>query len=384
MQSVSLDLAGSRRSHPLFARLEALGIPGNKTEHYRRFAVKPLLNAAYDLVEVHGEHAAESGAVLRIENGEVVEVPAGVSVSFADPFEADENHFDALYFLTHLAAPKVICLEIGRDADIEIVHRFEREKALLPYRLCVTVAPGVKAKVFESFETAGSTSSLMLYGIDARIETEATLRWVRDQNGSASECAVIGSHRYDVAARGALELKTFDFGSAKALHLYKIDLDEYAWCDAEHLLLASHDARRGNVVQINHNRPYAKSAQNARNILKDEATGIFDGLIRVGHDARYTSAHQNSKAILLGEHAFMYAKPQLEIYTDELEASHGSTTGELDEDALFYLRSRGIEHDEAQKMLVLAFANALIDTAGDDNIVERIRTDFEAAYFEHA
>jgi len=122
----------------------------------------------------------------------------------------------------------------------------------------------------------------------------------------------------------------------------------------------------------------------AKSIVREMATGIFDGRIRVDQKARYTNTRQHSSAILLNDNAFMEAKPQLEIYTDELEASHGATTGQLDEASLFYLRSRGIAHDEARKMLILAFANELIEAVEDHEVAELIRADFESAYYERS
>lgn len=380
MSAVSLDMVSQMAQSPLYDCLNVLGIPGNKTEQYRHFAVKPLLERHYALADTP-EHAPKTGAALIIENGAVTEVPAGVTVTYEMPFDADTAHYDALYFLSHLLAPAVISVEISEACAFEIRHRVTLTETLLPYRIVVRVAPNVRAEIFETFERSGSVESLLLYGIDAEIAEHATLRWVRDESATATEAALIGTHRFDVGPNGALELKTFDFGTAQGLHLYKIDLDEYGWCDADHLLMASGNARRGNVVHINHNSPYAKCVQDARTILKDKAVGIFDGLVRVGEPARYASARQNSKSVLLDSGAYMYAKPQLEIYIDELEASHGATIGQLDEDALFYLRSRGIREDEARKMLVLAFADVLIESIGEGTIAERIHADFEAAYF---
>lgn len=382
MQPVTLDLVPSDSQNPLFARLQELGLPGNKTEHYRRFAIKPLLARDYSLVSA-AEHTPTTGDALVIENGRVTEIPQGCSVTYASPYDADETHFDALYYLSHLLAPAVVCIEVTEACRLTLRHVIDRAQSLLPYRLCISVADNVRCEVFETFTTDGSSESFVLYGIDETVGAHGVLHWVRDQYTDASHTALVGSHRFDVRANGALELKTFDFGSGRALHLYKIDLDTYAWCDAGHLLMASGDAKRGNVVHINHDKPYAKCAQDARTILKGNATGIFDGLVRVGSEARYASAYQNSKAVLLDEHAYMYAKPQLEIYTDELEASHGATIGELDEESLFYLRSRGIAEAEARKILVLAFADALIEGVGEGDVATRIRADFERAYFDN-
>jgi Fe-S cluster assembly protein SufD len=78
----------------------------------------------------------------------------------------------------------------------------------------------------------------------------------------------------------------------------------------------------------------------------------------------------------------MASKPQLEIYIDDLEASHGSTTGQLDKDAMFYLQSRGINKQDAKKMLILAFANELIEQIEDENLKNMVQNSFEIAYYD--
>ncbi|MFA6137477.1 MAG: SufD family Fe-S cluster assembly protein [Sulfurimonas sp.] len=378
MQPVTLELANAK--HPLYERLSSLGLPGNKTEHYKHFAIKSLLAREYTLNMPEAFRPSE-GEKLVIQDGMVTEFPKGVKVSLKDDFTVDIEHYDALYFLSHALTSAVIFIEVLEDAVFELEHEFTQKQTFLPYRISLKTAANTKVEVFEKFRTQGSEKSLLLYGVDAEVSTDSTLCWIRDENTLHKEATVIGTHHYNVAKRGALELKTFDFGSGLALHLYKIDLSDYAWVDASHLVLATEEARRGNVALINHNKPYSKSVQEARSIIKGKATGIFNSRIYVGHDARYSNAKQNSKAVLLSEDASMYAKPQLEIYIDELEASHGATIGQLDLDALFYLRSRGIALDEARKMLVLAFADTLINTVSNKEAVKKIHTDFETAYY---
>ena len=364
-------------NHPLYQYFNTLGMPNSKTEQYKKFPIKAILAKEYTLQELNTFHIIQ-GSKLSITNGLITEVPQNVNITFEEKFNPDLEHYDALYFMSHIFTSKVISIEVLEDSSFEIEHIFNKSQTLLPYRISITITKNKKVKVFESFHMNESTDSLFLYGVDANILANSTLTWIRKENREDGEANVIGSHKYNVSKQAALELKTFDFGSASSLHLYKIDLDNYAWIDALHLLLADKDARRGNVIQINHNSEYAKSVQEARSILKDTATGIFDSKIFVAHNAKYANAAQNSKAILLDENAHMYAKPQLEIYTDELEASHGSSIGTLDEDALFYLCSRGISLGDARKMLVLAFANTLVDTIDNEKYKTKIRTDFES------
>ncbi len=363
-------------NHPNYNKINQFGMPNTKTEQYKNFPIKSILEREYIFKRLEYTQM-KVGEKLIIDNGSITEYPAGINIRFEKTFGLDEEHYDVLYFSSHALAKVTAYIEIFEDIEFEIKHIFSQKETLLAYRIAIKVMPNIKVKVYETFHTSESQESLFLYGVDVDIKNDSTMLWIRNENRKENEAAVIGTHKYAVQKQGVLELKTFDYGDANSLHLYKIDLAEYAWVDAAHLLLASNKARRGNVVQINHKKPYSKSVQEARSILKDSATGIFDAKIYVGPNAPYSNASQNAKAILLDESTHMYAKPQLEIYIDELEASHGSSIGSLDEEALFYLCSRGIRLQEARKMLVLSFANRLIDTVEDKKYAEEIRKNFE-------
>lgn len=374
--------ASGRQKIALADRFIELGVPGNKTEQYRHFGIKPLLEKAYLRTDAKQGKPAITAKTLTLTNGIVTTVPEAVKVTFQSEAEADMAHYDALYYLSHLLAPHYIVVTIEHDCDITILHQLDSRQTVLPYRIVVKTAPSCRAKVYETFTDSGSSGSLLLYGLDVAIGKNGALTWIRNQTVNADDAAVIGSHRYAAAPHAELTLQSFDFGKGRAMHLYKNDLADHTEAKLSHLLFAAGKAHRGNVVNLRHNGTYAKSLHRAKSIVKDNATGIFDGRIRVGHDARYASAKQSANAILLNDHAFMEAKPQLEIYTDELEASHGATTGQLDEGALFYLRSRGIGPDEARKMLILAFANEMIEEVEDAAVAAQVRDDFEKAYYK--
>ena len=108
---------------------------------------------------------------------------------------------------------------------------------------------------------------------------------------------------------------------------------------------------------IEHTSPNCTSNQHYKGVLDDVSTGAFNGKIHVYPDAQKTEAFQTNNNILMTDTAKMNSKPQLEIYADDVKCSHGATVGQLDEDALFYLQSRGISRDESRLMLMNAFAN---------------------------
>lgn len=115
-----------------------------------------------------------------------------------------------------------------------------------------------------------------------------------------------------------------------------------------------------NHTEIEHAKPRAKSQELYKGILSGAAHAVFNGKILVHKDAQKTDARQTNKNLLLSENAIVNTKPQLEIHADDVKCSHGSTIGQLDRDALFYLRSRGLDTAEAQSLLSYAFASDLV------------------------
>ena len=108
---------------------------------------------------------------------------------------------------------------------------------------------------------------------------------------------------------------------------------------------------------VHHNTPNCESYQNYKGIYKDKSHGVFNGKVFVNKIAQKTNAYQQNNNILLDEGASIDTKPQLEIFADDVKCSHGCTVGQLNEDAMFYLRARGISKKEARALLLYAFAN---------------------------
>jgi len=118
-----------------------------------------------------------------------------------------------------------------------------------------------------------------------------------------------------------------------------------------------HDSNHMDTrVIIDHEFPHCNSDQFFKYILNDTSSGVFNGRIIVREDSQKTDSNQSNKNLLLSENATMHSNPQLEIYADDVRCTHGSTTGQLSEDVLYYLRTRGIEQRAAQKLIVKGFA----------------------------
>jgi Fe-S cluster assembly protein SufD len=127
-----------------------------------------------------------------------------------------------------------------------------------------------------------------------------------------------------------------------------------------------------NYVNIDHASPRCTSRQLFKGILDDQATGAFNGRILVRQNAQKTLAYQTSNNILMSDEAKMNTKPQLEIYADDVKCSHGATTGQLDEEGLFYMQSRGIPRQEARLLMLYAFAHEVLDNIKVKPLKDRI------------
>ena len=108
-------------------------------------------------------------------------------------------------------------------------------------------------------------------------------------------------------------------------------------------------------------------------VLDERSTGAFEGSIEVCHGSRFVEAYQSNRNILASKDARMHSKPQLLIYNDDVKCSHGATTGQLDEKAMFYMQTRGIPREEARRMLMQAFMADVIDTIALEPLRDRLR-----------
>lgn len=138
------------------------------------------------------------------------------------------------------------------------------------------------------------------------------------------------------------------------------------------MVIADKEQYVDNFAFLDHAKPHCTSTQLFKYVLQDEAVGSFCGRILVEKDAQKTQAYQSNNNLCVSPTSKMYAKPQLEIYADDVKCSHGLTTGQLDEEALFYLRSRGIGVDQARLMLMQAFTAGVLEHVRIPRLKERL------------
>jgi Fe-S cluster assembly protein SufD len=164
------------------------------------------------------------------------------------------------------------------------------------------------------------------------------------------------------------------FGGALVRNEVRAALDgEGCECTLNGLYMAGGRQHLDNHTVIDHAKPRCASHELYKGILDGKAHGVFNGKIFVRQDAQKTDAKQTNKTLLLSDEAVINTKPQLEIFADDVKCTHGATVGQLQDDAIFYLRSRGIGREQARSLLTFAFANDIISRVK----VEAIRTSLE-------
>ncbi|MED5269021.1 MAG: SufD family Fe-S cluster assembly protein [Candidatus Neomarinimicrobiota bacterium] len=174
---------------------------------------------------------------------------------------------------------------------------------------------------------------------------------------------------YQANTNTIINIDSFNCESSFNKDFIEIDLDKSgAEATVNALNLTKNDEHADNNILINHKSEHCNSSQNVRNILQNKSTSVFNGKVIVFEGAQKTDSNQSNKNLLLSKEATAHSNPQLEIYADDVQCGHGSTTGALDKNSIFYFQSRGINKEDAIQILVKAFAHTVIKTFSDDNI----------------
>ena len=126
-------------------------------------------------------------------------------------------------------------------------------------------------------------------------------------------------------------------------------------------------------TSINHNEENCKSYQLIKSVLNENSKGVYQGKIYVNSKAQKTDGYQLSRALLLNDDVEFNEKPELEIYADDVKCSHGSTSGNIDENSIFYLMSRGLSHAQSKKLLTNGFLNEVIEKISNKNVKSLIK-----------
>ncbi|BAK68537.1 iron-sulfur cluster assembly protein SufD [Sphingobium sp. SYK-6] len=178
--------------------------------------------------------------------------------------------------------------------------------------------------------------------------------------------SVIRDHVVEIGAGGTLAVHLLNSGGALGRVTFDVTLARHAHFELKAALIGGGTQTIELVTTLNHAEPEATSAQTVRAIAAGRATTNYLGQIRVARDAQKTDAAQSFKAMLLDRGASAHARPELEIFADDVKCAHGASIGQLDEAALFYMASRGLDPAGAKALLLEAFIAGLFDDIADE------------------
>ena len=254
-----------------------------------------------------------------------------------------------------LFVPKNTVIE--KPIHLFYISENQDENVFYTTRNLLIVEEGAKVEVIESHHNFDETYTFTNSVTEIFVGKNAKADWHKLQNDSQTTYLVDST--FAKQERDSLAtVNTFAFGGKLVRNnLDFIHTGENINSFMNGITIIGNEQLVDHHTAVHHNEPNCESYQNYKGVFKDKAHGVFNGKVFVNKIAQKTNAYQQNNNILLSEGATIDTKPQLEIFADDVKCSHGCTVGQLNDEALFYLRARGISKKEAQALLLYAFAN---------------------------
>lgn len=246
--------------------------------------------------------------------------------------------------------------------------------ALINRRILIILEQGAQAKLLLCDHTSNEETNFVVTQVSELYVGENAILDFYELEESTFLTTRLTSLFVDQAASSNVMVNNISLTNGVTRNNYYIDLSgENAEAHLYGMAIADDQERIDNYSFIHHKVPHCKSNELFKYVLDGEAVGSFSGRIFVEEDAQKTQAYQDNRNLCMNNRCRMFSKPQLEIYADDVKCSHGMTTGQLDENALFYMRSRGIPEDEARFLLKLAFMMDVLDGIRIEELKDRLR-----------
>ncbi len=398
--------------HEAFEQFRAQGIPGPKHEEWLYTNLTPLARTALPLAPRPGEVPTSLAAhrfTLGVETGPRLVFLNGrfeptLSSTSGLPDGVVLIHGAALRDEEHAELRK----ELGTVADTS-VHPFAAlNTAFLNDGFVLRVPAGVVVdepvqtlflhtptgqpvavhpRILVVAEENSQVTFVERYGINCigalaggTCFTNAVTEYVLGQSARVKAVRIQheGTSTYHVGLTAVRQARdshfdavTLSLGGAIDRNEFSIDIDgEGAECNLAGLYVLNRNEHVDNHTVVRHNVPHGRSSQLFKGVLAGKSHGAFTGRVIVAKHAQKTIAEQANHTLLLSDGAVAETRPQLEIYADDVQCTHGATIGRLDEEALYYLRARAIDPGTARNMLVHAFASEVTEAAGSPQLVE--------------
>lgn len=255
------------------------------------------------------------------------------------------------------------------DQPIHILHIANADNVAINTRNLFVVAENAQATFISSFETEqGNSFTNAAAEIYVKSGAHVDSYLIQNESETSKQVNAIDVVQESDSNYSCTTL-TFDGGLVRNNH--NVDVKGQG-CETNlfGLYLTDRDQHVDNHTIIDHIEPNCESNEFYIGVMDDKSTAVFNGKVFVRAEAQKTNAFQQNKNMLLTDDASAYSKPELEIYADDVKCSHGSTTGQVDEEAVYYLRSRGVSEANARKMMIRAFANEILENIKIDALRE--------------
>jgi len=277
-----------------------------------------------------------------------------------DAFEALNTAFHQGW-LVHVA--KGVTLD--RPLEIMMISNAASDATVRFPRVLVVAEDNAQLQVWERHIAAGVSSDKELSNsvVEFRLGCGAQVSHLKIQD--ERPCAYhIATQRVRIGRDARFSSHVINLGAKLARTCVRATFtDTGGTCDLGGLSIGDTDQHADAFTVVNHAMPHCNSSQFYKGILAANASSIFNGKVVVAVDAQKTDAQQKNQSLLLSKKASASTRPQLEIYADDVKCAHGATVGQLDENQLFYMRSRGIPQEQAKRALTYGFAKEVIDAA---------------------
>lgn len=355
-----------------------VGLPSKKSEAYKYTHIATLLEKKLDLsIDLSPTFDTKqcyktSGTHLVIKNGELDQsasyINEGLEVSVV---ETSKGKHDPLSLLNTVLNSQEIVIQSKKNSEPIFIYQVNT-KGLSSPRIKVSAQENQELTIVEkSFNQTGTfTNSYIEFDLAKNAKINFTKVQAYDTNTYSHETVFAKQVR---DSRFYSNVFTFSGGTIRNNVTINLD-DENCEGHMHGLYLLDGKTHLDNNTSVDHMKPNSYSNELYKGVLDEKSTGVFNGKIYVRADAQKTNAFQSNNNILLSDDATVNTKPQLEIWADDVKCSHGCTSGQLDEDAIFYLRARGIAEKNAKAMILNAFA---VDTLAEVTIPE-VREELES------
>lgn len=399
------------------ASFAAIGFPTTKNEDWKYTNIEPVVSLPFvsgngevkrlDAAEIFSKACVDPDAPRLVfvngayapELSSVESLPSGVRVaSLAQLIERNDptlaaglgrcaDHRRQAFVALNTAFLKdgaVISVAPGCRLSEPIYLVFAasaRERRIVIYpRTLITLGAGSEVKIVESYASVNGGTYFCNAVTELVFEADANVEHYRLQREGTAAFHV-GTLDARLARGCRLTAHSVTLSGLLVRNNVHVLLDgEGAECVLNGLYLGDGKQHMDNLTEIEHAKPRATSLELYKGILNGASHGVFNGKIIVHKDAQKSDARQTNKNLLLSAEATVNTKPQLEIYADDVKCTHGSTIGQLDPDALFYLRSRGLGLEEARSLLSFAFASDVVGRISIDPLRRRL-DDYLASKF---